>query len=524
MSLQRGIVESHFYLLATYISLGLTDLLICLEMPIFAVAHMYAFSHTDYIDDKVQYAARMQLRYAMRDAFGIKDVVLDTKATLHGEGMAYREFEPAEGKIHQGAGLDRRIRAGLRYAQGGRQKYWLPMPDQETSIEAGVKRNGGAGVADRARNRITGDEEEAYAPLLEGQARSVVRDEMNDNHNNNGDDEYSLTCSDPHSSEDELYEQSRSYLFGDYNYPCVDVSGENARRAMWEEEERILSNQRAAYFSPTRNPYPHLPGQKKARAKGKAVRGESSQSIAKARRGGGSDVNQGYGATGTRDMATTSGLGLVSSDEGNPPDFENRGNLIDFESRHIPDVVADGVELDYQKGKGLTKSRQGKSPVASSSSSPRNVNVERVRNSPQPRSRSSSLKAGGLGSGTPSSSSPRYKVVAPDAVDLVVEDRDAEVERLQRERLRGEPAVRGQPGGTRALRRVYREEEDEDDVNNDADIEEREMDESGLGEVRYVGEHSNEPVAQMTEPPATIPFISVERHSTSPYDEGNPWA
>lgn len=501
------------YTEATYISLGLTDLLICLEMPLFAIAHMYAFSHTDYMDNKVQYAARMQLRYAMRDAFGIKDVVLDTKATLHGEGMAYREFEPAEGKIHQGAGLERRIRAGLRYAQGGRQKYWLPMPDQETTVEAGVKRNGGAGVADRARNRITGDEEEAYAPLLEGQARSVVRDETVDII----EDEYSLTCSDPHSSEDELYEQSRSYLFGDYNYPCVDVSGENARRAMWEEEERILSNQRAAYFSPTRNPHAHLPGQK--RGKGKAVRGEPSRSIGKARGNGGEDVQQGYGATGT----TPSGLGLVSGDgEGIPPDFENRGNLIDFESRHIPDIVADGVELDFKKGKGPVKiARHGKSPIASSSSSPRNVNVERVRNSPtQSRSRSSSLRAKAEAT---SSSSPRYKVVAPDAVDLVVEDRDAEIERLQRERLRGEPAVRGQPGATRALRRVYRKEEDDDDdeedMGNYADIEEQETDEPQAGEVRFVEESDEQVLSQMTEPPP-----GIVNHATSPYDEGNPWA
>ena len=72
---------------------------------------MYAFSHTDYIDHDLMYAARMPMYYAVRDAFGFKDVVEDAKATLRGEGMDYREFEPAEGFIHQGTGRDRRIKA-----------------------------------------------------------------------------------------------------------------------------------------------------------------------------------------------------------------------------------------------------------------------------------------------------------------------------------------------------------------------------------------------------------------------------
>ena len=80
-----------------HISLGRVDTLICFEMPIFAIAHMYAFSHTDYIDRNVMYAARMPMYYAFRDAFGLKDVIEDARATLRGEGMDYREFEPAEG-------------------------------------------------------------------------------------------------------------------------------------------------------------------------------------------------------------------------------------------------------------------------------------------------------------------------------------------------------------------------------------------------------------------------------------------
>ena len=51
------------------------------------------------------------------------------------------------------------------------------------------------------------------------------------------------------SEDEELFASSRKYLFGDYNYPCIDASSEVARAKMWEEEERILNNERSAWFS-----------------------------------------------------------------------------------------------------------------------------------------------------------------------------------------------------------------------------------------------------------------------------------
>ena len=53
----------------------------------------------------------------------------------------------------------------------------------------------------------------------------------------------------PDSEDELLYANSRKYLFGDYNYPCIDASSEVARAEMWEEEERILNNERSAWFS-----------------------------------------------------------------------------------------------------------------------------------------------------------------------------------------------------------------------------------------------------------------------------------
>ncbi|EJD01357.1 DUF300-domain-containing protein, partial [Fomitiporia mediterranea MF3/22] len=207
-----------------HISLGLTDTLICFEMPLFAIAHMYAFSHTDYIDRDLMYAARMPMYYAFRDAFGLKDVVEDAKTTLRGEGMDYREFEPAEGFIHQGSGRDRRIKAGLRYAQGGQKKYWLPMPADVTERD---------GTSSRARHvGVQEDDEEVYAPLLEDQAADVVHEASNTRREkamieHRG---FELPFGDPDPEEEMLYEQSRKYLFGDYMYPCIDASSEIARK------------------------------------------------------------------------------------------------------------------------------------------------------------------------------------------------------------------------------------------------------------------------------------------------------
>lgn len=69
--------------------------------------------------------------YAVRDSiFGYKDVLGDSLTTLRGSGFSYRTFEPAEGGLHSATGDARakRARAGLRYADGGKTKYWLPMP------------------------------------------------------------------------------------------------------------------------------------------------------------------------------------------------------------------------------------------------------------------------------------------------------------------------------------------------------------------------------------------------------------
>ncbi|KAI6100344.1 DUF300-domain-containing protein [Pisolithus sp. B1] len=198
-----------------HISLGLTDTLICFEMPFFAAAHYKGgTSH-----------------------FGLRDVVEDTRATLRGRGINYRAFEPSEGGMHVGGARERRIRAGLRYSAGGKRKYWLP-----------EVRNVG--------DTVGHGEREVAAPLLEEDAEDVVHDSPDvryeysatsrlpgDDVDAPDDDEYALRFSDalagPNGADEMLYEHAKKYVFGDYLYPVVDVSSDEARRVMWEEEARI---------------------------------------------------------------------------------------------------------------------------------------------------------------------------------------------------------------------------------------------------------------------------------------------
>ncbi|KZT32986.1 DUF300-domain-containing protein [Sistotremastrum suecicum HHB10207 ss-3] len=434
-----------------HISLALTDCLICFEMPLFAIAHFYAFSHRDYMDRRTLYAARMRFLYAFRDAFGFRDVWEDSKATFGGEGMGYKEFEPAEGLIHQGSGRDRRIKAGLRYSKGGKKKYWLPMPAAET--EPSTTSN----VIQHAMRRDSS--EEVYAPLLEDQADAVFQDGsdmVSDDEDELGGpsratDGYSLYFGSPNASDDDLFGHSRRFIFGDYNYPTIDCSRESARKEMWEEEERILSNQRNAYFSPRNQ-----------------SRGDFFSGI------GGGGVGGGYGAVGNS---------IRDGREGREPSISPKGKeraregpvlaeadvsgptLVDMRDNTLPDVQVDGIRLNWTKHQKLQPSSRSSShkqslsparrkPKISTSSSTRagsgDDSHERVSSSLQSPSHSAS-------SSTPQSAitSPRHRTTSlpSDAVDLIVEDPRAAERAMQIERKKGDPAVRSS-----GLRKVYKRE------------------------------------------------------------------
>ncbi|WWC97004.1 hypothetical protein V866_003881 [Kwoniella sp. B9012] len=228
-----------------HMSLALVDSLVCFEMPIFAIAHQYAFQASDYIDQHHIYAARLPFIYAFRDAFGFKDVWEDTKDTFKGRGVSYQAYEPAEGGLHYGLGRQRRIRAGLRYSKGGKAKYWMPMPGDE------ARNKGETGPLSALKRRVDVRlaAREGYAPLLPQQAARVVRDDPNGVHegtfggifdsDSSDSDAPSISFHSVDEDEDTLYERARR--IGYAGFPNVDVSKEEKQKRLWEAEEGILA-------------------------------------------------------------------------------------------------------------------------------------------------------------------------------------------------------------------------------------------------------------------------------------------
>ncbi|KAI0644011.1 DUF300-domain-containing protein [Trametes meyenii] len=487
-----------------HISLGLTDTLICFEMPLFAIAHMYAFATRDYVDKHASYVARMPFPYAFRDAFGFRDVVEDVKLTLHGEGMDYREFEPSEGQIHQGAGRDRRIRAGLRYSQGGRRKYWLPQPASPSAPPSKFERR-----INRAVGRIAGPDqtEEVYAPLLRNQASDVVHtasdlrsppDEGFSLFADDGAEEgYDLPFGEPDDMDEELFAHSKQYLFGDYNYPCVDVSSEQARRTMWAAEERILRDEHSAWFSPVGG----------ARRRPGDTYGAVDSSQRPRLDSHGSDDAYANGKGKTRRTSQ-------------PQDV-----VIDKETERLSSPRTPGeVQLRYTSAKAspVLPPKTRPSPAVS-------VAVSRT-NSASPQTASSS-KSSPRARAPPSPSS--RAVLPPDAVDLVVEDPHAAEEEMTRERRKGEPAVRGGSALHRVYRRGYVVDQNGERRHGEVEVERDALPIREEREVFGVGDDADgdgDEIADLEQ--RVVEEVAVARAETPPVHariivdvpEDNPWA
>lgn len=112
---------------ADNVAAAIQDAAICFEMPIFAIAHWYAFSWHDYADRTIS-DARMPVKFALRDAFGPRDLIEDAKETFYGTKYEYRYFDAEDNVIahEQSASRAARMREGMRYGRGGKGKYWLP--------------------------------------------------------------------------------------------------------------------------------------------------------------------------------------------------------------------------------------------------------------------------------------------------------------------------------------------------------------------------------------------------------------
>ncbi|RKU45784.1 hypothetical protein DL546_009911 [Coniochaeta pulveracea] len=170
---------------------AIQDFLICLEMVPFAIFHLYAFNWRDFADNRIA-SARMPVKYACKDAFGIKDLIEDSKETFRGDKYGYRIFDSGDKIMAHEASKSRlaRLKDGMRYEKGGKAKYWIPRPEEI--------------------NHTT--------PLLGANGASSSR-RSNSASPHHDLDELIL---DP--DEEILYDKARKLEFGDWNYPVITMT------------------------------------------------------------------------------------------------------------------------------------------------------------------------------------------------------------------------------------------------------------------------------------------------------------
>ncbi|TDZ51848.1 Transmembrane protein 184-like protein [Colletotrichum trifolii] len=189
---------------------AIQDALICIEMPGFAIAHWYAFSWHDFADNSIL-SARMPVKYALRDAYGIRDLIEDSRETFTGDKYGYRAFDSGDKIMAHEESRARlgRLKEGMRYSRGGKGKYWIPTPGQ----------------VDRQVNRDLNERD----PLLVGTAGGPSEEYNYANGTFNED-----LANDPQidPEEEQLYDKARELEFGDWNYPVITANEPLSKRYM----------------------------------------------------------------------------------------------------------------------------------------------------------------------------------------------------------------------------------------------------------------------------------------------------
>lgn len=183
---------------ADNLAAAIQDALICFEMPCFAIAHWYAFSWKDYADVTIS-DARMPVKYALRDACGIRDLIEDAKDTFAGTHYEYRYFDADDNIMAHEESSSRaaKMRQGMRYERGGRGKYWLPTStaDAKTPLLSAMQ----------------GSQSKTMDPTVSSDNLSEERSGFAGHEA----DEFGETPLDP--EEERLYTKARALEFGDWN-------------------------------------------------------------------------------------------------------------------------------------------------------------------------------------------------------------------------------------------------------------------------------------------------------------------
>ena len=176
---------------------AIQDALICIEMPIFAISHWYAFSWKDYADVTIS-SARMPVRFAVRDAFGGRDLIEDAKETFTGKHYEYRVFDSGDNVMTHEESSSRaaRMSQGMRYGRDGKGKYWIPTPGEVNSRTPLLG------------NTINQDRSANFVDRKHGSMENGGNVEEVENTNLDAEDE-------------RLYSSAHALEFGDWNYPVI---------------------------------------------------------------------------------------------------------------------------------------------------------------------------------------------------------------------------------------------------------------------------------------------------------------
>ncbi|KAK9332172.1 organic solute transporter Ostalpha-domain-containing protein [Lipomyces starkeyi] len=211
-----GIIKDVGYYTPNNVARVVQNSLMCVELLLFAIGHWYAFSWKDYVDNSIG-SARMPVYYALRDAFGMGDVVEDFKDTFRGEQYQYRFFDSVGAIEHpESAARLARLREGLRYQRGGEAKYWLPKPSNRRStsiselLRNGISEAGGSSVGYIAVPRDDPNENRrlSVSPYAEDEEESVGMRE-----------EWVLD-----KDTEDLFRTAKAMEYGDYHYPVVTIN------------------------------------------------------------------------------------------------------------------------------------------------------------------------------------------------------------------------------------------------------------------------------------------------------------
>ena len=218
---------------ADNIAAAIQDALICFEMPLFAAAHWYAFSWKDYADRTIS-DARMPMRYALRDAFGPRDLIEDAKETWSGNKYEYRYFDAEDNVMaHEESSSRRaRMREGMRFERGGRGKYWLPASDGANAKQPLLSRWGDS----NARTMSPGNGDSRSQSRTKGYGTT------------SGPEEPEL---DP--EEERLYTNARALEFGDWNYPVINTHYASREDRLSTEPNMLTATTNRAIIQPTKD-------------------------------------------------------------------------------------------------------------------------------------------------------------------------------------------------------------------------------------------------------------------------------